>query len=106
MRQAEVELERELYDAELEKLTTRERDIRRRIEDLCAAHPESDPEALQRPQPGASNAAKATSSRSVNGTYTPASAPSVASEEGGDVKVNDVDSANVKMGKKRKMEAR
>ena len=49
VRQAEVDLEKELFEAELERLTTRERDLRRRIEDIHTAHPDINSEVARKP---------------------------------------------------------
>lgn len=105
LRQAEVDLEKELLDAELEKLTTREREIRKRIEDLCAAQPNSD--ALQKPQVDSSCSARTRLLQASNGSNTIASTPSADDVDDDTVNANGVNGADSgKKGKKRKMEAR
>ncbi|KIP11999.1 hypothetical protein PHLGIDRAFT_33082 [Phlebiopsis gigantea 11061_1 CR5-6] len=104
LRLAEVDLERELFEAELEKLTTRERDLRRRIEDLCAAQPESD---LLLNSPGVSHAARTGRLQLGNGTMSAASTPSVDDVAVTIIGVNGINGVDdAKKGKKRKLEGR
>jgi COMPASS component SPP1 len=100
LRQAEVDLDRELFEAELEKLTTREREIRRRIENLYAAHPDMDPDAHQKPVTGSVERSPLT----VNG-YTEILEGEAGRTNGVDG-LDGLDDANERKGKKRKMEAR
>ena len=78
---AEVDLERELFDAELERLTTRERDLRRRIEDLSTIQSESD--ILRNGCVDASHAARTGPFRSSHDVASPT--VSTPSADGGDV---------------------
>lgn len=107
LRLAEVELESELFEAELEKLTTRERDLRRRIEDLCAVPPESD--ALRRPS-DISHAARTEGLQLSSGTASATSTPTPDNDAATVNGVNGISEANgvddAKKGKKRKMEGR
>lgn len=100
-----MELERELFEAELEKLTTHERDLRRRIEDLSAAHTDTD--ALQKPQTESSHAARTGPLQSINGIRSSVSTPSTDGGDNSGVRVNGMNGVDGgKKGKKRKMEAR
>ena len=97
LRQAEVDLEKELFEAELERLTTRERDLRRRIEDIYAAHPDANPASLVKSARVTNHDASEPNDMDVNVNG-----------------VNGIDGVNgmigveddEKKGKKRKMEAR
>ena len=94
-----------MYEAELERLTTREREIRKRIEDIQAAHPDADPDSHRPESLSESHAARSEAGHLVNGTVANAGL-------NGDVDglpkvngVNGVDGAE-KKGKKRKVDAR
>ncbi|EKM61003.1 uncharacterized protein PHACADRAFT_247293 [Phanerochaete carnosa HHB-10118-sp] len=106
LRQAEIDLEKELFEAELERLTTREREIRKRIEDIQAAHPNIDFASLH-PAPALdSHAARSEPIPFLNGVQVNTLS------RNGDVDdslklngVNGVDGGE-KKGKKRKVDAR
>ncbi|GJE86068.1 PHD-type domain-containing protein [Phanerochaete sordida] len=106
LRQAEMDLEKELYEAELERLTTREREIRKRIEDIQSAHPDTAANSHRPDTALDSHAARSDTNHSLNGVQGGTLGHS------GDVdglpKLNGVNGIEYteKKGKKRKVDAR
>lgn len=105
LRQAEIDLEKELYEAELERLTTREREIRKRIEDIQAAHPDAGSDSRRQESISESHAACSEARHLVNGTTTNATINGDVDELPKVNGVNGVEGAE-KKGKKRKVDAR
>lgn len=104
LRQAEIDLEKELFEAELERLTTHEREIRNRIEDVQAAHPDVDSDFHHRTSDSHAARSEPMHLLNGNGLITPSQDGDISDP----LKLNGVNGVNgtEKKGKKRKVDAR